>query len=401
MTLQVIVGGQYGSEGKGAIAAWLAADLRDGPLAVRVAGPNAGHTVYGGCPPACQEAHPDWTVGAGHPWKLRHVPVAAVSNTFAKLAIAAGSEVDLAVLSQEIADLDSAGYAASHRITLDRLATVLSPAYQEYEAGLFPATLAAGSSSVIGLAAGPSLVDRIGSTGKGVGAARAALALRQARQIRDVPDPMPCQVGNVSKLIRESLQHGYPVQIEGTQGYGLGLHAGHYPYCTSSNCTAADFMAMAGVPAWLVPQDQLEVWVVFRTRPIRVAGNSGPLQGETTWEELGLPAEYTTVTRKIRRVGAWDPRLARQAMEANGHRAGSRTVRAALTMADHVIPGLAGQTEAQDLEHEVSDQLDQLIASTSKDLGALVSLVGTGPQSVIDLRYQSFFAGQAVRRRFG
>src|SRR5882724_12243491 len=120
MTLQVIVGGQYGSEGKGAIAAYLAAE-QDSLLALRVAGPNAGHTVIGRCPPECPDGvPPDHAVTSGtiagrhlasaHPWRLRHVPVAAVTNPDAQLALAPGSEIDPDVITQEILSLDAAGY---------------------------------------------------------------------------------------------------------------------------------------------------------------------------------------------------------------------------------------------------------------------------------------------------
>ena len=67
--LQVVVGGQFGSEAKGAVAAHLAAK-EDDLFAVRVAGPNAGHTVIG---------------NDGREWKLQQIPVAAVSNRYARL----------------------------------------------------------------------------------------------------------------------------------------------------------------------------------------------------------------------------------------------------------------------------------------------------------------------------
>ena len=70
---------------------------------------------------------------------------------------------------------------------------------------------------------------------------------------------------------------------------------------------------------------------MLRTLPIRVAGESGPLFAETTWEQLAdesngyIRPERTTVTNLIRRVGRWDSELAREAVQANG---GVPTVRA-------------------------------------------------------------------------
>lgn len=389
MTLQVIVGGQFGSEGKGAIAAWLAAREKD-LIAVRVAGPNAGHTVVGRCPPDCPSRDPGNTLNNvhapgpdSHPWRLRQVPAAAITNADATLVIAQGSEIDPDVLRGEVEALDAAGYRVSRRLFADWQATVIGQTDKDLESDEY----------------GHGLVSRIGSTGKGIGSARAARAMRKARLAHEVFG-LACQVEPVTDWLRSAARAGQrTIQIEGTQGYGLGLHAGHYPYCTSSDCTALDFLAMAGIPPWLVPDGHLQVWVVFRTYPIRVAGRSGPLEHETSWTELGLPEERTTVTNKVRRVGLWDPRLAREAMAANGHRTGQTIVRAALTMADYLVPELAGVSDLGVLDGYVLEKLDLLTAQYSKDIGSLIRLVGTGPGSVLSLdRFQ--VPGPAEKRAY-
>jgi adenylosuccinate synthase len=169
------------------------------------------------------------------------------------------------------------------------------------------------------------------------------------------------------------------VHVEAAQGFGLGLHAGYYPYCTSGDCTAMDALAMAGISPWDVAiTEPVEVWLVLRMFPIRVAGNSGPLKQETTWAELGLPQEQTTVTQKIRRVGLWDASLAREAIRANG---GGR-VQLALTMLDQKHPEVGGKTTAKGLSVEAWRTIDQLQTS----IGMPFSLIGTGPRSMIDLR---------------
>ena len=369
--LQVIAGGQYGSEleGKGMIAGYLARD-EDRLLAVRVAGPNAGHTVIGRCPPGCTERMITTLKPAHrqdeHPWRLRQVPVAAVTNENALLAIAAGSEVDPEVLMSEIIELDSAHYRVLERLTVDPSATLIEERHRTQEADA-------------------SLIARVGSTGKGIGAARADRAMRSALTVRShLYDQV--RTDSVADLIALAARGATSVQIEGTQGYLLGQHAGHYPHCTSSDCTATDFMSMAQCPPWMF--DQIEIWVVFRTYPIRVAGNSGPLPGETSWEAVGQPPERTTVTQKIRRVGRWQPHLARRAIEANG--GPHPFVKAALTMADYELPWMRGHSDLGKMlsstEHEQEDQFDQLVSGRSHDLGTLVRLLGTGPSSVLDLR---------------
>lgn len=373
--LIVVAGAQYGSEGKGALVDHLTRPERAGDkvVVVRVAGPNAGHTVYGLCPANCPHdaEHMFNDMWIGHPWKLRAVPVAAVSNPNAHLLVAAGSEVDLAVLRDEINTLDNAGYNVSARLAVDVQATVLEPEHIAHEAA-------------------SDLVKRLGSTAKGIGASRADRIWRNARLFGDVMDEVRQWRGTTSShvpnVVRDSwrmldkyLRSGYTVVIEGTQGFGLGLHAGAYPQCTSSDCRALDFLAMAGISPWSPNVDEFEVWLATRVRPIRVAGNSGPLKGETTWAELGLPAERTTVTQKVRRVGEWDGNLVRKAVAANG---GSPVVRLGLTMADTLFPELAS---AEGSWGQVPDDIRakslDFLSAVETESGARVAFIGTSPVS--------------------
>jgi adenylosuccinate synthase len=349
--LQVIVGGQYGSEGKGAIAGYLAAKERD-LLAIRTGGPNAGHTV----------------VQDGDTWKLRSIPAAAVTNQAALLGISAGSEIDPAVLQAEGSLLDkNISGRLWNRLLIDRQATVILPIHphQEREA---------------------ELVDRIGSTGKGIGAARAARIMREAetwaqymgrQTLVESALPMWSTGADVTKEARATLSRGGTVQIEAAQGYGLGLHAGFYPYCTSGDCRAIDALAAVGLSPWDPTVGELEVWVVFRVFPIRVAGNSGPMYQETSWPDLGLPEEFTTVTGKVRRVGMWDQTLADAAIEANGQK-----VRVALTMFDQLQQDAARVTRYEDLSDAARSRLDHF----QNRLKWKTELVGTGPSTLIDLQ---------------
>lgn len=342
--LEVVVGAQFGSEAKGHVVQRLTerALQRDGMTqVVRVAGPNAGHTGYD---------------RSGHAWALRQVPVAAVVDGPLVLGVAAGSEIDPPVLLDEFDRLTAAGLLKDKMVWVHGSATVIEPTHHEQESPQ-----------------GADLHRTIGSTGKGIGAARADRIWRRANRVSDDAD-----------LLRELAKRGIPVAdedhlvslrysttiIEGTQGYGLGLHGAHYPQCTSSDCRAIDFMAMAGVHAWEF--DEVEVWAVARVFPIRVAGNSGALKGETTWEELGLPEERTTVTKKVRRVGYPDWDLVRAAVRANG---GAPTVRLAVTMIDQIFPG------ARDRKFEDLETLD--IGSFLKDIerqtNAEVHMITTGP----------------------
>ncbi len=274
---------------------------------VRVAGPNAGHTGYD---------------KSGQAWALRQVPVAAVIDNPVILGIAAGSEIDPPVLLDEYDRLRDAGLMAGKLLWVSGEATLIDDEHKAMEADL-------------------NLINRIGSTGKGIGAARAERLRRNALRVKD-SDWFLSELGKRGIPVADEDHNvangmgpnGHTI-IEGTQGFGLGLRGGFYPQCTSSDCRAADFMSMAGVHAWEF--EDVAVWAVARIFPIRVAGNSGPLRNETTWEELGLPEERTTVTKKVRRVGYPDWDLVRRAVAANG---GAPTVRLALTMVDQIFPAV-------------------------------------------------------------
>lgn len=358
MILDVVVGGQFGSEAKGHVTKRVI-ELRMAQFGdelhritnIRVAGPNAGHCALD---------------AEGRKWALRTIPMGVViDDPRVRLHIAAGSEIDPEVLWHEIDMLEEAGLHVSSRLTIDPEATILTPEHRIQETGM---------------------QERMGSTGKGIGAARADRIMRTAKRVQDdiaFLDLLAQRHIYVTPLTMDEFVagHSQAVIIEGTQGYGLGLHAGFYPQCTSSNTRAIDFLAMAGFNPWHSAVSGFLVWVVARVYPIRVAGNSGPLAGETSWEELGLPEEFTTVTQKVRRVGSWDAELIKHAVRDNG---GNASVRLAITMVDQKFPELAGlnlsPAEAisgisPDLPYEVQDFLNGVKQDAG---GATIALLTTG-----------------------
>ncbi|QLF82736.1 PurA-like adenylosuccinate synthetase [Microbacterium phage Cicada] len=365
--VETVVGGQYGSEAKGHVTAQLvAAAARDAQefkksnpeldlpetINIRVAGPNAGHTVYD---------------EAGNKFALRQIPVGAITPDV-QLYIAPGSEIDLDVLYAEIELLESHGHEVQSRLFISRQATLIQGHHKEQEA---------------------ALVGRIGSTGKGIGAARAGHLLRQDLTIGQWFEDEgvgtmwewrePSEWYATDDYVHSVNSH---LVIEGTQGFGLSLRAsGHYPYVTSSDARAIDFQAMAGVDPTRCSVKSTN-WVVARVFPIRVAGNSGPMEGETSWEELGLPEERTTVTQKVRRVGSWDPELLKAAIQANG----GHNAKVVITMLDQVIPGLAGYQETHDEEGTVDTTgplqaaMDWINEHASyEQIGAHVGAITYGP----------------------
>jgi adenylosuccinate synthase len=324
-------------------------------VGVRVAGPNAGHVV----------------VDKGERWAMRQIPVAFI-NPDAELYIAAGSEIDPAVLLDELDQLEGAGYDIQGRLKISPQATILEPRHIQAEQE-------------------SDIVSRLGSTAKGVGAARADRIWRTATIAGTYAESWKRTYGLVIKEVElnEPLNRRdhLSVVIEGTQGYGLGLHAGLYPQCTSSDCRAIDFLAMAGISPWALKvfgphDDRFQIHVVTRPNPIRVAGNSGPMLDETSWANLGLEEERTTVTKKIRRVGGWDSEIVRQAVIANG----IEHVGIAFAMADHVLPQVKGMTTESELRSLSAESYGEVVGwldMIARETGADVTSMGTGPDSTV------------------
>lgn len=320
---------------------------------MRVAGPNAGHVVW----------------DKGHRFAMRALPVGFVEPD-ARLYIAAGSEVDIDVLREEIDLVESYGYEVRERLWIHPQATWLEPVHRDREAS-------------------STLTAKVGSTSKGIGAARSDRIWRVATLVGE--NPAFKELGIVYDFTEDlrymlGRGHDFALVIEGTQGYGLGLHAGHYPQCTSSDARAIDFLAMAGINPWdLTDYDQergaFRIHMVIRPFPIRVAGNSGELKDETSWEDLGLEAERTTVTNKIRRVGQFDPQLVKEAILANGR----KNVDLHLSMADQLVPELAGLDEFPDNweDSEGKDRLESFIDTIPYN--ELLISIGTGPSSRIEV----------------
>ncbi len=282
MPVTVIVGGQFGSEGKGKVAHALAHE-KGASLAVRVGGPNSGHTVID---------------PRGNALILRQLPTAAILPKVV-CVLGAGSYIDPDILLREI---EQTGLR-SDCLRIDPNAAVITEREKQEEAST-------------------TLRQAIGSTLSGTGAAvgRRIARVRALRLAKDERRLQPF-IAPVPQFLRQHLDAGERLILEGTQGFGLSvLHAPDYPYVTSRDTTAAAFVSEAG----LSPLDVDEVVLVIRAFPIRVGGNSGPLTREVDWKTLALESgcredlvEYTSVTKTIRRVARFDPEIVRQAILVN------------------------------------------------------------------------------------
>ena len=343
--IHVVVGGQFGSEAKGHVADQLHRRHRMA-AAVRIGGPNAGHTVID---------------KNGVRFPLRTIPVAAATDHDTWLVIAQGSEIEIPVLFHEIDLLEQAGHPVRNRLMIDPEATVIEQRHIDQEKNA-------------------SLHENIGSTGKGIGAARADRMLRGARVAKDFPELWD-YLGDTQTHLNETHRNDGDILIEGTQGYHLGMHAGHYPRSTTNNCRAIDCISQAGITPHRLP----DIWLVFRTYPIRVAGNSGPMENETDWDTLlersegYIQPERTTVTQKVRRVAEWSPERAKQAIDGNGG-ASHPTLHGCLMFIDYFDHSIAGATTLAEVRNS---RAWSEITAIEDDLGVQFAMYGTGPDTVV------------------
>ena len=344
--LTVLVGGQYGSEGKGAIAARVADEY---DVHVRVGSPNAGHTIY-------------WK---GDKHVMQSIPCGWI-NPKASIVIGRGALLNMKQLMKEIEHVKRYYPDFTGRLFIDPYAGILDEKFHEEEGGTEG-----------------EMHKRIGSTGEGVGPASMARLARDPDNFRFFKDICneynltQCLCNNTPEVLARWQDDGCNILIEGTQGSALSLLHSNWPYCTSVETNAAGIIAEVGI----APSRVTDVIMVCRTYPIRVAGNSGPMKNEITWEELSkrtgvlFTPEKTTVTHKVRRIAEWDDDLYKNSVVLNA------PTEIALTFADYIDPTLFGAMSTNKVME--SKELGEFLSKTSL---TNIRYVGTSPSTVVDMK---------------
>ena len=301
----VIIDGQYGSTGKGLLAGYLAmkSSLPQGHIMHTTnAAPNAGHTTVWRETDAAYPLPEDAKFAAPSIVKklvTYHLPTAGVIRN-ELCYINAGAVVDIGLLKRERQHAWDVMGVKPH-IMIHPQAVILEPQDADDEKQL------------------DSSAAKISSTQKGVGSAIARKVRRQAHGMRDWKVFDPNADFKVQALqLNDHLKHGQAIGIEVPQGLSLGLnHGGFYPYCTSREVSVAQALSDAGIhPRWLGLTA-----LCMRTFPIRVGSLPGQSSGgcyydqrEIQWEDIGQPAELTTVTQRPRRLFTWSRQQYRDAL---------------------------------------------------------------------------------------
>lgn len=296
----ILVDGQFGSTGKGLLAG-LIAEAGAGRITCVTtnAGPNSGHTAYikaqGVSGPHTAEAKV----------MTQQMPIASVvlatkpqlwlgSNPVKVLTyLNAGAILDLDILHQEVGD----NRIPSGTILIHPAAAVIRASDREAECQ--PASGAA----------------KIASTAKGVGAALAGKINRECNVAEFYKDDLPGECGEIVWDWKKDY-----VFVETAQGFSLGINSRFYPHVTSRECTVMQAIADARIPCRMVRK----VAACYRTYPIRVgntsAGQSGdcyPDQQEIAWGDIGQDPEFTSVTRRVRRLFTWSRIQFKESVAAN------------------------------------------------------------------------------------
>jgi adenylosuccinate synthase len=318
----VIVGAQWGDEGKGKIVDLLAQEC---DLVCRYqGGPNAGHTI----------------VVDGETYKIRQIPSGIVGGK--PSAIGAGCVVDPAVLVAELDELEERGHATAGLLFLSGNAHLVMP---------WHVALDGARERRLGRL-------QIGTTRRGIGPAYADKATRIGIRVQDLLDPKILRqklelavteknvwlervyglepfdveevvetqlrhaarlgpyISDTSILVDRALRGGQRVLFEGAQGTLLDLDHGTYPFVTSSSPIAAG----AAVSFGIGPNRIDEVLGVAKAYVTRVGEGPFPseIDGPAHDRVRDLGQEFGTVTGRERRCGWLDLVALRFAVRVNG-----------------------------------------------------------------------------------
>lgn len=338
--VDVVIGAQYGSEGKGNICGQLAEEY---DVLIRVGGPNAGHLV------------------AKPRYKYVQLPSGTQGNDKAQIIVGAGATLWLPQLLKEIFDCKLDDDKGRKRLSIDPQAMIIEQRDREME---------------------EQSLEVIGSTKQGVGVATARKILgrgsgtdygapvRLARDVSELKEYVRC----TKKELEKAYASNKRIMLEGTQGTDLSLHHGPYPFVTSRDATVSGCLADVGI----APNRVRRVIMVTRTYPIRVGGTSGPMMKEIDAQTIAARSgilvdaiqktEVGTVSGKSRRIGEFDWEQLRRAAVLNG------ATDIALTFVDYLDSRNADAKSYNDLTSDTKN----FIKTVARVANAAVTYVSVG-----------------------
>ncbi len=341
----VVVGTQWGDEGKGKLVDWLT-ESAQGVVRFQ-GGHNAGHTL----------------VINGVKTALHLIP-SGIMRAGVKCYIGNGVVLSAAKLFEEIAGLEKVGVEVRSRLRISEACPLILPFHTALDVAREAAREKGGSA-------------KIGTTGRGIGPAYEDKIARRALRVQDLKHPkrfeaklrelldlhnhvlstylhsakfefgdalkpylkdgqvqfqpvfeeamahaelLKPMMADVSRELNEAHLRGDNLLFEGAQGTLLDVDHGTYPYVTSSNCVAGNASAGAGVGPGMLHY----ILGITKAYCTRVGG--GPFPTELDWETPGTPgyhmstvgAEKGVTTGRSRRCGWFDAALLKRSAQVNG-----------------------------------------------------------------------------------
>ncbi|NDJ60086.1 MAG: adenylosuccinate synthase [Chloroflexi bacterium] len=327
MPATILVGAQWGDEGKGRVADWLAKNAK--MVARYAGGDNAGHTVYVG----------------DAVFKLHLIP-SGILHEQVTCVLGNGMVINPVSLVREIDELQAAGVAITpERLSLSNNAHLITPGHLALDAAAERAR-GAGAIGTTLRGIGPAYTDKTDRRGLRAGEMRSIevfadrlyehLEAANTKLVQMYGDPVDPQMSTEAYIeaaarlrpyiqdtalqINRALKDNQRVLCEGAQGTMLDVDHGDYPYVTSSSPTAGGALTGLGFGPRYVDR------VVGVTKAFSTRVGAGPMPteldgelanqlrgtGENFWDEFG------TTTGRPRRVGYLDGVMLRYATQING-----------------------------------------------------------------------------------
>ena len=321
MSAVVVVGAQWGDEGKGKVVDLYAPYAH---LVVRYAGgANAGHTLV-----------------VGGEKLILHLIPSGILHEETKCVVGQGTVIDPAVLLKEIRALGERGVSTLARLLISQRAHVVLPHHK-----LIDELREAKSDCAIGTTKrgiGPCYEDKVARRGIRMGdlldGSRLGSNLEAnlqawrpviedlggtlpdaeliTAQYAELGDTLRGYIGDASAVVREAVESDQKILLEGAQGTMLDIDNGTYPFVTSSNAVAGGACAGAGVG----PTHITRVIGIAKAYTTRVGGGPFPteLEDDTGQKLRDAGAEYGSTTGRPRRCGWLDLVALRYAVAVNG-----------------------------------------------------------------------------------
>lgn len=321
----IVIGSQWGDEGKGKLVDLLA---EKASMVVRFqGGNNAGHTVMFG----------DETF-------ILHLIPSGITQKDTQCVLGNGMVIDPEALLKEIAELEALGLSMEGRLFISDAASLILPYHRTIDA----AREARAGKDKIGTTSrgiGPAYEDKVGRQGvrfvevendnrfKGKLDRLVKEKNLYLKHVLDYKGPF-CDADQVfedlmaamkkigpylcnsSKLVHDAIQAGNHVLFEGAQGTFLDIDHGTYPFVTSSNTTSGGACTGAGVPPTAIDR----VVGVVKAYTTRVGSGPFPTElDDADGDHLSsVGREYGATTGRKRRCGWFDACLVRESVRING-----------------------------------------------------------------------------------